>query len=441
MSFREYVSPETCHPQLKEALDKLLEVVETLLKIGKSSGDDYLAFRDNANYYLRVVYTLWRAGYDVREHVEQVKEFFEDKALDIHEECSELLLFLSELGIINNEHLMEIIDCFLSDQSYEGKFAGYWEQVLFVLTRLLGTEHSQIELGVNYCLDQSITDLPELAWEIMILLQYGERYHKMIHNLTERLVEHINKLKLGQIAFRYWRNWRIICWALSMVGKMNTKAGENAKNYLLEHIYDKKTGEPNTNAILGLLYTDLGPKIPLIHAEVLDEKIRIRSEEISPVFLHTSPIYGDDDVLVREIYNKIVDMLDRAEKSVKVCTPYPDILYEKLVDLATIKKLDVKVISRPKEDMSRVPDKPRRRIAKSAIDILTIATKGHQTNPLVHARLLIVDDKEVLVSSADLNRDSLIDQYNAGIYTRDPKTVQNACLFFENLWKESVRMN
>lgn len=58
------------------------------------------------------------------------------------------------------------------------------------------------------------------------------------------------------------------------------------------------------------------------------------------------------------------------------------------------------------------------------------------TEPLLHARLYIIDN-EVLVSSADITPEQLEKEYNAGIWTRDEETVEDAIKFFENIWNES----
>ena len=54
---------------------------------------------------------------------------------------------------------------------------------------------------------------------------------------------------------------------------------------------------------------------------------------------------------------------------------------------------------------------------------------------MVHSRMVIIDDSEVLVSSSDLTRDQLYDEYNAGIWTSDKETVKKAIDFFENLFQ------
>ena len=53
--------------------------------------------------------------------------------------------------------------------------------------------------------------------------------------------------------------------------------------------------------------------------------------------------------------------------------------------------------------------------------------------------MIIVDGKEALISSADLTRDQLIDEFNAGIWVRDIETIKRATDFFDNIWKQSEK--
>jgi phosphatidylserine/phosphatidylglycerophosphate/cardiolipin synthase-like enzyme len=54
---------------------------------------------------------------------------------------------------------------------------------------------------------------------------------------------------------------------------------------------------------------------------------------------------------------------------------------------------------------------------------------------------MIIDDKWVLVSSADLTRESLVDEFNAGIFTHDEETVKRCIDYFDNIWEESDKLS
>ncbi len=53
----------------------------------------------------------------------------------------------------------------------------------------------------------------------------------------------------------------------------------------------------------------------------------------------------------------------------------------------------------------------------------------------LHSRLVIIDTKEVLVSSADLDFTQMDLEFNAGIWTNNPDTVAEAIRYFDNLLK------
>jgi hypothetical protein len=57
-------------------------------------------------------------------------------------------------------------------------------------------------------------------------------------------------------------------------------------------------------------------------------------------------------------------------------------------------------------------------------------------NDMVHARIVIVGEREVLVSSADPKASSLVDNREAGIYSTNPVVVRAARSFFEEVWAE-----
>lgn len=124
-------------------------------------------------------------------------------------------------------------------------------------------------------------------------------------------------------------------------------------------------------------------------------------------------------------------MFQSAKSEIRILSPHFELLHDELIKLITEKpNLSFKVITRPKGEQAKHNQK--------IIDLLNKYTKGNcKSHWKLHSRVVIIDDREVLISSSDLNRDGLIDQYNAGIWTRDKETVEIAIMFFENIWNES----
>ncbi len=123
-------------------------------------------------------------------------------------------------------------------------------------------------------------------------------------------------------------------------------------------------------------------------------------------------------------------MLHSAKSEIKILSPCIEILHDELIKIITEKtELSFKMICRPKDDKGA---------NRKGIDLLNKHTKGNcKSNWKIQPRMVIVDKHEVLISSSDLDRNGLIDQYNAGIWTRDKETVDEAIKFFENIWTVS----
>jgi len=75
---------------------------------------------------------------------------------------------------------------------------------------------------------------------------------------------------------------------------------------------------------------------------------------------------------------------------------------------------------------------------RDAIHRLSESNAAIRENKMVHARMIIVGDKHVIVSSADLKTDSLSENREAGIYTTDPTIIGAARSLFEEIWNESI---
>jgi hypothetical protein len=55
--------------------------------------------------------------------------------------------------------------------------------------------------------------------------------------------------------------------------------------------------------------------------------------------------------------------------------------------------------------------------------------------------MLISDNNSTLISSADLTRDQLRDEFNAGIVTEDENTVKQAIEYFDRVWNDASRVD
>jgi len=76
----------------------------------------------------------------------------------------------------------------------------------------------------------------------------------------------------------------------------------------------------------------------------------------------------------------------------------------------------------------------RKRLAGVAFDRMKQAgIKLPVEKDTLHSRITVIDTKEVLVSSADLDFTHMDLEFNAGIWTSNPEVVAEAIRYFDNL--------
>ena len=187
-------------------------------------------------------------------------------------------------------------------------------------------------------------------------------------------------------------------------------------------------------ACLALMGVGEGPKIPLEEVEWKKMLTKQKLERTKPTFVQTSPNLG-----VMEIKEKIQEMLNSANERIWICSRFITEFWTDIIKLKQEKpQLDVRIVTHPVTGKNKARyEGDGKKFVVPAFDALQrLLGKNFRTQPLLHARLYVVDD-EVLIASADITSEQLEKEFNAGIWTRDKETVEEAVIFFENLWKES----
>lgn len=366
----------------------------------------------------------------------------EEDTWDWLREDSHLLWFFEKLGLGGEPNFLEKIDQLIKQQSLEGYMQSN------------ECDHS----GPMRVLVASKPESKALVNAVDYWVREGER-HYVIPNavgilaLTELdlkrhsniIKEQVDHLKILQNADGSWsftsgykggiRETSYAIWAISRVNGNMDSSAQRGLDWLVENQQDNGSWKSSSTytawGLLALLAMGEGPKMPLEFVDWQSGKLKRIFEKQKPVFLHTSPLYKGS-THVKQIFNKVSGMLRNAQKEIRIASPFIDMLYEEIINLKQENpSLTIKIITRPKKEVEGM----RERIAKNVIDLLNIATKGNVVqSTLIHSRIVIIDDAEVLVSSADLTRDQLFDGFNAGIWTADKETVRNAIEFFENLF-------
>lgn len=359
-----------------------------------------------------------------------------------------ILWFLKEIGLENNNFFLKETKSIAQGQSVQGfinsnRFNHAGPLRVFVAT---APESDTTLKALDYWLKnwkETVTGAGTIAIGILALAELdSERY-------SDAIKEEVDYLKRLQNDDGSWglvilqpyskqgsiENTSLAIWAISEINSNIDDAVMKGLKWLAEkQERDGSWGDDSSltvYALLALLAAGEGPKISAEFADCQklrrDQSMRRQRAQ----FVHTSPLY-QGSLHVKEIHSKVLKMLRNAKKEIRIASPFIDMLYEEIIDLKQENpNLSVKIITRPKKEAEGL----REKIAKNVIDILSIASKGNVVqSDLIHARIIIVDDEEVLVSSADLTRDQLFDEFNAGISTRDKEAVKKAIDFFENVF-------
>jgi len=357
-----------------------------------------------------------------------------------------LLWYFREIGFEGNRYFLDEVNDLVKRQSVEGyvqsnEFNHSGPLRVLVATR---PESETLLKVINYWIE-NWKDLSYDHRTVAVgILALAERDHELYSDVIR---EEIDYLKNQQKKDGSWsrrgssgvgdiEDTSYVISAIARVDGIKDLWAQKGFRWLIRR--QQKDGSwanncsDTTDALLALLAMGEGPRIPL---ELVNQQFAYLKQSLGkgkPVFIHTSPLYKDS-LHIREINDRISNMLHRAKKEIRITSPFIDMFYEEIINLRQNNlNLIVKVITRPKGEAEGL----REKIAKNVTDLLNIATKGNVIqSSIVHSRMVIIDDTEVVISSADLTRDQLFDEFNAGIWTSDKETVAKAVEFFENLFQ------
>lgn len=205
-----------------------------------------------------------------------------------------------------------------------------------------------------------------------------------------------------------------------------------------EHTHHRSLRHPlisTSYALLGLNTTTEGPKVSQSVRDWKIELERQRKERDKPRFVQTFPSSDLDERKV-EIHDRADAMIMSAEDRLRISALMIDMLHEKIIDKID-QGVDVYILTRMGHDRGE-----RKKLKKAVLKELVKETEGNvRSDKLLHSRFLIADDRELLLSTADLTRDQLHDQFNSGIYTEDKGAINDAIGYFEAVWEEAESIN
>lgn len=188
---------------------------------------------------------------------------------------------------------------------------------------------------------------------------------------------------------------------------------------------------------ISLLFTDYGPSLSQREA-YWNQKLKDQELERSkPAFVCTYPSAATKSRRL-EIRNQAESMIDATEDTLRISSLRIDLLHEPIFDLIEEKdSVDVRVLTNTGKAGGT-----RKKMKRAVMEEMVRKTEGGvKEHDLVHTRMLIRDDEEVMTMTADLTRDQMHDEFNVGMHTKDRRAVKEAIDFFDDVWNESEHRN
>ncbi len=133
----------------------------------------------------------------------------------------------------------------------------------------------------------------------------------------------------------------------------------------------------------------------------------------------------------REILPKLLDMIDAAESTILIASPWIwgiKEIEEKLTHVKEAKNVSIRILTRRAHD-DPYHEETVRGLHKRRF---SIETADH-----LHAKIVIVDNKELYIGSANLVAPSMKKNLEAGICTSDPRAVSQALVYFDDAFSEA----
>jgi hypothetical protein len=281
--------------------------------------------------------------------------------------------FLAKLWLNSLPDYKDVLSSTKNNQTRDGQIGNPDTHVDVLRTLVLLEPNSDYTEKAVRCLIDNLKEWngADIAIGVLALTELDyERYQREINTVIDRLLLDY-KNEDGGVGHSGTSDIFTTSWAIQAISRIkgsHDPSVQEAINWLKQQQNDDGSWmHPNMNdelaqylkhidltayALLALISAGEGPKISLAEVEWKETLMNQKIEQTKPHFVHTSPIF-DQRMHVKDIYIKIRDMLNSAETEIKILSPFVDVMYEDIVNLAENNpKLSIKLITRPSGDIT-----------------------------------------------------------------------------------------
>lgn len=241
------------------------------------------------------------------------------------------------------------------------------------------------------------------------------RYEAELESIGQKILEKSKKNKKEDGIYNLYTGLSSQPWFVLTALQRCPGDYEQFSNEVAQHIIQNQTSDgfffDSNNPIstaeyaLALIAAGHGPKISRTEAQWTQKKQSQKIERVKPEFVQTVPI-DPSASYAAEIQESAESLISQSQDVLHVNSLYIDMLFDDIIDRTkVVPDLEVRVLTRGREVKGN-----RKRIKKDVLDDLIAATDGNvKKYHRIHSRLVIADQKGMVVSSADLTRDQLRD--------------------------------
>lgn len=185
--------------------------------------------------------------------------------------------------------------------------------------------------------------------------------------------------------------------------------------------------------MLGHLAAGRGPKISRSEMRWQNRMEKQRRKTEVPQFIATLPSTRLESRRA-DIKREVNRIITSAEDSLRIATIRMDMMHDELINrIQREDDLEVKLLT-----STGTASGARTKMKKAVMNEMVKRLEGNvREDELMHARMVIGDEQQAVISTADLTRDQLVDEFNAGVYTRNDEFVEEATEFFEKMWDDA----
>jgi phosphatidylserine/phosphatidylglycerophosphate/cardiolipin synthase-like enzyme len=278
--------------------------------------------------------------------------------------------------------------------------------------------------GCSKCKEEQ-HDSNEIMFQRTLLEQWGKKLYRIV-KLGEKyartdydLDRYSHVLRISGEFHKLWKdeNKTVVYVPQKQLEKWSNELGDIAKDGL--HYSDDSYDIERYSDILGV-------------ADEIREQVQSYSMELADIPDSESVSSEVSFVKDREILPKLFEMIDKAEKTILIASPWIwgiKELEEKLSQVKDERGVSVRILTRRVGDEDDYHGETIRGFHKRKFAI--------ETADNLHAKIVIVDDKDLYIGSANLVAPSMNKNLEAGLCTNNPRTVSQALVYFEEAFSDA----